>query len=282
VPRLHARHRTEIRYAGPVGESVNEVRLVPTDVGGQRVEWAQVRVDPAAELIGHRDAFGNAVRWFQLVDPHESLVVEAEAIVETRPAAPPPPAAARAGLADLADPAYADGLAEFLIPSPRVRWDGPVEELAESLELPGEGSVLDWARALEAEVNRAIAYTPGVTAVDTSVEEVVRVGRGVCQDLAHVMVALARRCGVAARYVSGWLHQAGREGPGESHAWVEVALPGGGWIHLDPTHPAPEHERYVRVAMGRDYSDVAPLRGSYLGAPTESMSVTVEVREITP
>ena len=85
MPRLHAKHRTEIRYAGAVGESVNEIRLVPSDNGRQQVEWSHVRVQPGAELLGHRDAYGNEVRWFQLTEPHETLVVEAEAIVTTRP-----------------------------------------------------------------------------------------------------------------------------------------------------------------------------------------------------
>ncbi len=137
-----------------------------------------------------------------------------------------------------------------------------------------------WGASLEAEINKAIVYTTGVTEVDTPIEEVVRVGRGVCQDMAHLMIAVARRRGVAARYVSGWLHLPGLEGPGESHAWVEIAVPGMGWVEYDPTHPAPSTEHYVRLAVGRDYDDVPPLRGSYLGPPTDRMDVVVEVREL--
>ena len=99
-------------------------------------------------------------------------------------------------------------------------------------------------------------------------------GRGVCQDMAHLMIAVARRRGVAARYVSGWLNLPGRDDPGESHAWVELAVPGVGWVEFDPTHPDPDQEHYVRLAVGRDYADVPPLRGSYLGPITESMTVT--------
>ncbi len=107
-----------------------------------------------------------------------------------------------------------------------------------------------------------------------------RVGRGVCQDMAHLMIAVARRRGVAARYVSGWLYLPGHEGPGESHAWVEFAVPGLGWVEFDPTHPSPDTEHYVRLAVGRDYADVPPLRGSYIGPATERMDVSVEVRAI--
>ena len=279
MPRLHAKHRTEIRYAGKVGESVNEIRLTPSGDGRQTVEWTHVRTEPPAELLSHRDAYGNLVHWFQLIEPHDLLVVESEAIVVTRPSAP---RIAGAGdpLAGAADPGYVDRNAEFLSGSPYVRWVDPVGEFADALALDEGGTALTWARSLEAEVNRAIVYTTGVTEVDTHVEEVVRVGRGVCQDMAHLMIAISRRRGVAARYVSGWLNLPGLDLPGESHAWVELSIPGIGWVEFDPTHPEPAHENYVRLAAGRDYADVPPLRGSYLGPRTEGMAVAVEVKDL--
>lgn len=279
MPRLHAKHRTEIRYAGSVGESVNEIRLVPSGNGRQQVEWSHVRTEPAAELLGHRDAYGNEVRWFQLVEPHGVLVVEAEAVVTTRPRLGRPEDA-DAGIAATTDPVYIDAFAEFLAGSTHIRWVEPVEGFARDLALDESGGLVRWAATLEAQINAAIVYTPGVTEVDTPVEEVVRVGRGVCQDMAHLMIAVARRRGVAARYVSGWLYLPGHEGPGESHAWVEIAVPGVGWVEFDPTHPSPDTEHYVRLAVGRDYADVPPLRGSYIGPATERMDVSVEVREI--
>lgn len=278
MPRLHAKHRTEIRYAGNVGESVNEIRLLPSGNGRQVVEWASVRVEPAAELLPHRDVYGNEVRWFQLIEPHGVLLVEAEAIVHTRAA--PPRTEGGAGFAAIGDDAYAEEYAEFLAGSPHIRWVEPVAGFADGLALDEGDGVLAWARSLEAGVNGAIRYTQGATQVDTPIEEVVRVGRGVCQDMAHVMIACARRRGVAARYVSGWLNLPDHEGPGESHAWTELAIPGIGWVEFDPTHPEPASENYVRLAVGRDYADVAPLRGSYIGPPTEAMAVTVEVREL--
>lgn len=278
MPRLQAKHRTEIRYAGPVGQSVNEVRLTPGDHPRQRVEWARLRVEPSADLVGHTDVFGNTVLWFQLVERHQELAIESEAIVDTGPVAPPN--GTRGDFGDLAAPAYREPAAEFLFESPQVRWGDSLRELAGELALDEGGGVREWLAALEAGVNAAVAYTPGVTRVDTPVEEVLRARRGVCQDLAHVMIAVCRTRGVAARYVSGWLHQPDAEGPGESHAWIEALVPGDGWVELDPTHPAPRHERYVRLATGRDYSDVPPLRGSYLGPATEEMIVTVDVHEL--
>ena len=139
MPRLHAKHRTEIRYAGVVGESVNEIRLSPSDNGRQQVEWAHVRIVPAAELFGHRDVYGNDVRWFQLVDPHESLVVESEAVVVTRPAAAPPTSVWGTGFAAVADPGYLDTMAEFLAGSPHVRWTRPIGDFADALRHRSRG-----------------------------------------------------------------------------------------------------------------------------------------------
>ena len=279
MPRLHAKHRTEIHYAGSVGESVNEIRLVPSGNGRQDVEWSHVRTEPAAELLSHHDAYGNEVRWFQLTEPHGVLVVESEAVVVTK-SGTWRQEYADDGITATADPAYVDDFAEFLSGSSRIRWVEPVKSFAETLDLDESGSLVLWGASLEAEINRAIVYTTGVTEVDTPIEEVVRVGRGVCQDMAHLMIAVARRRGVAARYVSGWLHLPGLDVPGESHAWVEIAVPGMGWVEYDPTHPSPSTEHYVRLAVGRDYDDVPPLRGSYLGPPTDRMDVVVEVREL--
>ena len=105
-------------------------------------------------------------------------------------------------------------------------------------------------------------------------------GRGVCQDFAHVFVALCRLHGVAARYVSGWMFEADRDGPVESHAWAEVNIPGVGWVEEDPTHVGEVSDRYVRIACGRDYLDVVPIKGTYVGGMTESMEVSVELREV--
>ena len=171
-------------------------------------------------------------------------------------------------------------MAEFLAGSPHVRWTRPIGDFADALGIDREEGVLAWARALEGAINSTIVYTPRRDPGGHPRGGGGAVGRGVCQDMAHLMIAICRRHGVASRYVSGWLYQPGSEGPGESHAWVEAAIPGLGWVELDPTHPAPRHERYVRLATGRDYTDVPPLRGSYLGPATEEMTVTVEIKEL--
>ncbi len=171
---------------------------------------------------------------------------------------------------------YHDAHADFLTPSTFVRWDGSVarfsDELAISASRPGR-----WLADLEYALAEAISYSPGFTRVDTPIERAVEIRRGVCQDLAQVFIALARQRGIATRYVSGWLYRPGANAPGESHAWAESFLPEAGWVQLDPTHPEPDLTRFVRIGSGRDYADVPPVKGTYIGPAAEDMSVEVAV-----
>jgi transglutaminase-like putative cysteine protease len=274
--KLLAKHRTEMVYAGRARESVNELRLLPRSHARQRVELAHIDVTPETSVYQHRDVFGNAVAWFQLDAPHERLIVESHALVTV----------AASGLTDdaiprvaLDDPRLIDQFAEFLLPSSIVSWGEVVDGFARRTQLGPADDVAGWLRRLERTVNEGIVYRQGVTDVDTSVEHVVRAGQGVCQDMAHLFIALCRRQGVPARYISGWMHQAGRDEPSESHAWCEAWMPGVGWVEFDPTHPEPDLSHYIRVAVGRDYADVPPFRGTYVGDPTERMIVTVEIEE---
>lgn len=280
--RLRVRHRTELAYAGFARESVNEARLMPVDAPRTIVEQVGIEVSPDATVHVHHDVYGNAVGWFQIPDRHRRLIVESHGIVFSCDQAP-----LTAALSPddewsmLSAPTFRDLHAEFLMRTPHAAWGPRVATLAELLPAPDGLGVGAWVEEMVQAVHATVTYTPGATMVDTPVEVVAAERRGVCQDLAHLSIALFRRAGVPARYVSGWLHDPARGAPGESHAWVEVLIPGIGWHEIDPTHPEPITGRWVRVAVGRDYADVTPLRGTYQGDPTETMTVTVETEEET-
>ena len=277
--RLHARHRTEITYAGQVRESINEARMLPVDGPRTTVEHFALEVMPDAEVFTHTDVYGNLVGWFQVAGAHQRLTVESVGVLiscDPVPLVESLSPAAQWGL--IGDPVFTDTNAEYLGRTRHAAWGPRVAALAETLPRPlaiRSRGVRAWVDELATAIHGAVAYVPGSTLVDTPVEVVAADRRGVCQDLAHLMIAICRRDGVPARYVSGWLHDPARGVPGESHAWGEVLVPGAGWYEVDPTHPEPITGRWVRVATGRDYADVTPLRGTYQGAPTEKMSVTV-------
>ncbi len=278
--RLCVRHRTEFRYSAVARDSVNEVRLGPTRHARQDVEYARLDVTPQADVAESSDVWGNRVWWFQVAGPHAQLTVEAETVVATGPAPADPGSPSRETWLPVGEPAYADRWAEFLVPSSLVTWSDETRAFAVRLGVPEEDGVGRWATALTSAVNDALVYGRGATDVTTSVDGVIGAGRGVCQDFAHLYIALCRARGVAARYVSGWLYEPSREGPVESHAWAEVQVPGLGWVEQDPTHPGTVGDRHVRIACGRDYADVVPIKGTYVGGVTESMTVAVEIEEL--
>ncbi len=279
--KLFVKHRTEFTYTGAASESVNEIRLGPVDGPRQQVEYARIALTPSADVAESTDVWGNRVWWCQIVDDHPRLVVEAESLISMRePTAVSTEQDGPGGWTAIQGEAYQEAWAEFLLPSDLVAWSDATRRFADGLIVSPDGGVASWARQLAAALNCALVYERGATDVTTTVDGVIAAGRGVCQDFAHVFVALCRLRGVAARYVSGWMFEADRDGPVESHAWAEVNVPGIGWVEEDPTHVGEVSDRYVRIACGRDYSDVVPIKGTYLGGRTESMEVSVELREV--
>ena len=131
-------------------------------------------------------------------------------------------------------------------------------------------------------IGKALEYVPGTSEVDTPLEKVLQQKSGVCQDFAHLMVAVVRGCGVTARYVMGYVDPGYRDDeddePQATHAWAEVLIPGGGWLGFDAVHQLVANDTYVPVAVGRDYRDAAPQRGSFQGPEsTEPPTVLLQV-----
>jgi transglutaminase-like putative cysteine protease len=263
---LHVEHTTRFTYEAPIVEAYTELRMRPLDVGGQRCSSFSLATVPAGVRVReYQDHLGNAISHFDVLEPHEQLVVTARSDVFTPSL-----------LADENEPSPLD-LHDYLRPTSYVALDGRVRELATGSS--GGGTVEARARALMTAVRTALVYERGATTVQTRVDEVLTLGRGVCQDFAHVLIAACRSDGIPARYVSGYLHDPDLDGDNAaSHAWVDVYDAGHGWISLDPTHDREQNESYVRVAVGRDYADVPPTRGVFKGATQEALSVQVEVR----
>jgi transglutaminase-like putative cysteine protease len=215
----------------------------------------------------YRDHLGNGVTHFDVLEPHEQLVVTARSDVFTP--------AIFAGHGDLSPLELHD----YLRPTSYVALDGQAAELAAAHA--GAGGPEERARSLMTAVRAALIYERGATTVQSRVDEVLSLGRGVCQDFAHVLIAACRCAGIPTRYVSGYFHDATLDGDeAASHAWVDVFDERRGWISLDPTHDREQDESYVRVAVGRDYADVPPTRGVFKGATHESLSVQVEVKTL--
>jgi transglutaminase-like putative cysteine protease len=271
---LRITHVTRLRYDRPISESYTEMRLRPLDRAGQRSLGFRLEIEPREPVMEYRDAFGNAVHHFAVLQAHDHLEVVAESDVLTADSEAVP---ARA-LTPLDEWSYRQ-------PTAYAAFSPEVAALGERALAAGDPEAT--ARALCHEVFEALVYEKGATTVTTAAGEALRIGAGVCQDFAHVYLAAARSQGIAARYVSGYLYGpgdplggAGAEGGSmASHAWVDAFVPGYGWLALDPTHDAPQDGRYIRLAIGRDYADVPPTRGTYRGLARESLDVSVLISE---
>jgi len=275
--QLRIVHTTDFKYDGKAVASYNQARLTPLTTPGQIVVHNRVEVSPAPWTYEYRDYFGSAVTAFEVLDPHESMVVTATSTVHTNRSPAPESTASWADLNDIAD-----RWIEFLVVGPRVE---PPEELAAAVQriraeaaLPG-----DAAREVCSLVNREVEYRTGSTTVHTQAADAWEQRAGVCQDMAHLVIGALRGLGIPTRYVSGYLHPKrepaiGDPVTGESHAWVEWW--DDGWHAFDPTNATEPNDRYVVVALGRDYQDVKPISGIYSGSATSAMSVEVTVTRL--
>jgi transglutaminase-like putative cysteine protease len=275
---MRVEHRSGYHYEGEVVASYNEARMTPMTTDRQVTMDSRLQVNPSVRPFRYIDYWATVVDAFDVHEPHTELSVVATSVVETTAA----PIRPDASWAEVRSEAVGDRHGEFLIPTAYVPTDPELAEIAAGLA-DGRSP----AEAVEAGaewVGGHLTYTPGVTEVSTSAIEAFRVGHGVCQDYAHVTLALLRAMGVPGRYASGYLHpkkhaRLGDTVTGESHAWVEAWV--GDWWGFDPTNGVPAGERHVLVARGRDYADVPPLKGVYSAREGEGATpepVKVEVR----
>jgi transglutaminase-like putative cysteine protease len=269
--RLRVLHETRFDYDSPARASYNELRVTPRTERGQTALEAKVVTVPVAPQYSYVDYWGTQVVSFNVDRGHEMLSVLGSALVDTQRPEPPEDASWE----EVADASLimADHLSHKLYTEP----GGELEDLAAGLRT---SRPLETARRIMGQAHSRLRYMRGVTSVHTSANEAFADGAGVCQDFAHLALAMTKSVGLPSRYVSGYFHPdpdatIGEEIGGESHAWVEVWT--GAWWGFDPTNDCAVGERHVAVGRGRDYSDVPPVKGIYAGRAEHSMQVGVRI-----
>ncbi len=306
--RYHIHHETLYRYSADVVHSHQLLHLVPRPAPYQQCIEHTLRITPGTpERRDEVDVFGNPMTSIELEHPHRRLEVIADMEVEvyTRPVLLAGDCAPWETVRDAL--AYRAGAppsrqhleaAAFRHQSPYVPIKRAFSDYAADCFSPAR-PVLACADALSAKLHRDFRYAPGETTISTPLLEVLEHRRGVCQDFAHLMIACLRSCGLAARYVSGYVRRlprpeaaatesrAAQVGPavaagpdGASHAWIAVYSPPFDWVELDPTNNTRVAGDHIAVAWGRDFGDVSPLRGVILGGGTHDLSVRVSVAAV--
>lgn len=281
-------HNTGYKYSAPASLSQNELLLHPRQTPSQEVIDCRLSIVPKPQYLHCRtDYFGNTVHVFMVQHSHNELAMSATSIVSTsRPATPTleatePWEIVALRLATHRQPIELEA-SQFVFASPLVTVNSGTIDYARPSFAPGT-PVLIGAVDLVRRIFTEFSYDKSASTVDTTVEQVLVNRKGVCQDFAHLAISCLRGLGLAARYVSGYMETIPPPGKPKlvgadaSHAWISVFVPDFGWVDLDPTNNLITNEKYITVAWGRDYGDVAPVKGVVMGGGVHMLSVMVDV-----
>jgi transglutaminase-like putative cysteine protease len=285
--RYHLVHVTDFVYDGPVSESYNEVRLRPMHDETQSCLSFRLTTAPASPAFSYRDALGNWVHQVNVLPVHNRLRVQAESVVLAHAA---PSTNSFMLLSELEEKhdELNEEFYDMLAASNYIPHLKELNPLIAEAESACDSTVSGFVQTASDLIHQRFQYVKGATHVNSSIADSLQIGAGVCQDFAHLLLGVLRKRGIPARYVSGYLVPHNDDNPeakleevigGQaSHAWAEAYVPDTEWTPLDPTLGKPVGMRHVRIAYGRDYADVAPVRGVYKGHAGQRLSVDVSVR----
>jgi transglutaminase-like putative cysteine protease len=266
--RLSIRHRTCYRFTAPQVRVIQLARLTPANSGGQAVLSWDMTVDSDVRLRPARDGYGNHLTMLYVDGPIDELMVEVAGEILTQD---------QAGVVRNAPEPLPPTV--FLRESPLTHGDEAIAALADAAREAGVRP-LEQMHGLMRLIGARMRYDTGGTDVERNASEALELGHGVCQDLTHIFCAAARRLDVPARYVSGHLYQRGTsDDQTAAHAWAEAWIEGLGWVGFDAVNGISPDDAYVRVAVGLDYREAAPLAGARIGAGEERLDVSIRVEQ---
>ena len=289
--KYRVRHYTDYTYQDPVSICYNRLCLTPRTGPEQECISSEINIVPAPDEYSQRiDFFGNNLSFFSVFKEHKKLKISSTSIVKMENRA-------HASLAFGSDVLWKDvpalleansahaEIIQYTIPSQYIPHSDVIKNFAS--DCFQEHATL-WAscQALMQKIFKELEFKPGFTTINTPVEEVIKIKKGVCQDFAHLMIACLRNMNLPARYVSGYLETLpppGKEklvGADASHAWVSVYFPNIGWVEFDPTNGLLPAYKHITVAYGRDYQDVAPIKGIVFSSGNQKLTVRVDVERI--
>ena len=276
------RHLTKFLYSKPVSESMMETRMHPRSDQSQRCLTFHLSVSPRCRVFSFRDHLANQVHHFDIPGQHGQLVIVAESLVEVQPAIFPPTSLPTGAWEELDALVHEGDYWEMLFPSEFTAPTELVEELAAKLDVRRRDDPLTVMHQLNRQIYEYFDYVPSATRVDSPIDLALAKKMGVCQDFAHIMIALVRsKLRIPCRYVSGYLYHGDRDKDrstsSATHAWVEALMPGLGWVGFDPTNWLLAGDRHIRTAIGRDYADVPPTHGMFRGKAASTLTVAVQV-----
>jgi len=276
---LEIEHTLSLAYDAYIRESFLELRMQPKTTADQTLQSFVLAVGPPTKIARYRDWNGNAVHHFTIVHFHDRIEVVARSAVSTHPVAPALDTAA--DVRPFPDPPYP--LLDFLAFDGPVRPGAALRKFSQGVEAAPNATLGEVVRACGRHIQEHFTYRKNVTRYDSTTDDFLGLGAGVCQDFTHLMLGLLRLRQIPCRYVSGYLHVSPGEGEvAQSHAWIEFHSPAAGWVPFDPTHNRPVDDHYVVVGHGRHYDDVPPNKGIFRGNADETLRTEVRTQGSTP
>lgn len=270
-------HITKYQYNWPIKESINEIRLFPHNFENQDVLQFQLLIthNPLVEIS--KDYFGNRVGNFNNLEAHDEMVIESRMLVRVNHSLKIPEIDPTT-ITDLAlEKEKSIFLQRLSIPE-TINKQKQINLILKKINLP-EKSITAIAQECNEYVFKHFTYTKGITNIETTVDEILEIRKGVCQDFAHVLLQLLRTAGIPSRYVSGYIcpNESGLRGEGATHAWVEIYTPKQGWLGLDPTNNIWTMDNHVKLSVGRNFYDCTPVKGTFKGFARQTLSVCVSI-----
>lgn len=278
MPKFKIRHITRYIYEDMVRDSASQLMLYPIIDNFQDVVYHTIGVTHNSFISIHTDYFGNSVGTFTNAQPHRELNIDSQVIVETRNRQMPTDDQPVAGQwQELNSKRYQLGIIDYIKPE-RFNALAEVEQIVED-ERCKNNSPLESAKHFSEYIYKTFEYKKGITTVETTLDEIWELKSGVCQDFAHMLLVMLRLINIPARYVSGYIctNKNGMRGEGATHAWVEAYIPFYGWLGLDPTNNCMVNDSHVRLAVGKNFSDCSPVKGTYRGTSNHTLDVVVTV-----
>lgn len=270
-------HLTKYQYNYPIKESINEIRLFPHHFENQEVLQYQLLITHNPDVDISVDYYGNRVGNFNVLDAHTEMTVESRMLVRVNHSLKIPDIDATS-VDDIQEEKEKSILLLRLCYIDDIQKQNEINEILKKIKIENK-SIIEIAQQCNNYVFENFTYTKGITNIETTVDEILALKKGVCQDFAHILLQLLRTAGIPSRYVSGYIcpNESGLRGEGATHAWVEIYTPKQGWLGLDPTNNIWTMDNHVRLSVGRNFSDCSPIKGTFKGLARQNLSVCVSI-----
>ena len=270
-------HLTKYHYHHPIKESINEIRLFPHHFENQEVLQYQLLITHNPDVDISEDYYGNRVGNFNVLDTHTEMIIESRMLVRVNHSLKIPEIDATS-VEDIQAEKEKSIMLLRLCYLDDIQKQNEIEAILKKIKTEDK-SIIEIAQQCNAYVYDNFIYTKGITNIETTVDEILTLKKGVCQDFAHILLQLLRTAGIPSRYVSGYIcpNESGLRGEGATHAWIEIYTPKQGWLGLDPTNNIWTMDNHVRLSVGRNFNDCTPIKGTFKGLARQTLSVCVSI-----